>query len=106
MLWHDVDSVKKAFADCFSAVWFDRSYLLRTYGVLGIYFNSRLYPALDEYLRNNCLILEDWEMRLKYLKLSWKIGRVDHAFLLDRPLIMLEVRIVKAKRGLQSVLGR
>ena len=107
VLWHDVYDVKKAFADSFSAEWFDRSYILRTYGVLGIYFNSTLFPALDEYLRINCLIWEDWEIRLKFLKLSWKIAsRVDHAFLLDRPLSKLEVRIVKAKRGLLSVLGR
>lgn len=67
ILWHNVYSTKNAFADCWLPELFDQRHVLRTYGVLGVYFNRRVHPGVEAYLRDNCLPWAEWEKNLARL---------------------------------------
>lgn len=64
VLWHDAFLVSNAFRECFEPNLFNRLYIMRTYGVMGIYFNTHAHPALEHYLRDNCLVRDNWEQKL------------------------------------------
>lgn len=67
VLWHNTYATPQAFRDSYDPNHFDTSWVLRTYGVLGIYFNRSAHPALDQYLRDHCLPWNDWEAHLAIL---------------------------------------
>jgi hypothetical protein len=64
VLWHNTYSVRNTFKECFDPSLFDRSHILHTYGVMGIYFNSAEHPGLEGYLKQHSLIWNDWEANL------------------------------------------
>ena len=61
ILWHNTYSTRHAFYQCFDRHLFDRSYVLHTYGAMGVYYHSGKHPKLDSYLGQNCLIWDNWE---------------------------------------------
>lgn len=61
ILWHNVNSVHQAFTESFPPELFDRRFVLHTYGIMGIYYNSTRHAHLEAYIKNNCLIWHDWE---------------------------------------------
>ena len=67
ILWHNVYSVSEAFMECFDQQLFDQNYVLRTYGVMGIYFNAVEHPSLDRYLHDSCLVWDDWKRNFTQL---------------------------------------
>lgn len=74
ILWHNVDATPVAFDECFTLNdIFDTKYVLRSFGISGIYFNKGIYPLIDEYLHNNCLIWNEWRQNLKVISINPEI---------------------------------
>jgi hypothetical protein len=69
VLWHNVHATQGAFARSWQedAPLWDQRLVLRTYGPLGLYFNSRAHPELLSYLTDLNLIWSAWEKNLAAL---------------------------------------
>ena len=57
----------------------DRRFVLRSYGPLGIAYSSTAHPWLDPYLESHSLVWRDWQT---YLPVLQRVRRA--AWLLDR----------------------
>jgi predicted O-methyltransferase YrrM len=77
VLWHNVYSVREAFQDAVmkenDRLW-DQEMVLRTFGPLGVYYETKTYPKLHQYFQNLNLEWRDWDMYLSALK---KAGIVE-----------------------------
>lgn len=68
VLWHNTYATLGAFEAGQKAFPCDTVAVLRTYGALGIYFNQRVHPLLASYLRDHCLLWDDWQRNLAILE--------------------------------------
>ena len=86
VLWHDVHAVRETFELCYQMkgnALFDRHFVLRTYGPMGIYYNSQAHPLIDSYLKDSCLIWYDWE---KFMEALRNVDYFAQLFALQRSL--------------------
>lgn len=99
-LWHNVDQTIAAFDDSLHAdedrPW-DRRYVLRSYGPLGITFSSTAHPWLDPYLASHNLIWADWQT---YLPVLQRVRRA--AWLLEKD----SGRWARMRSGLRAFAAR
>ena len=79
VLWHNVYATRRAFCEVAESpagsVW-DSHLVLRTYGPLGLSFDSRAHPLLVDYLGLFNLVWTDWE---KYLQAFMAAGSSSKA---------------------------
>ncbi len=81
-LWHNVDQTAEAFRSArlpAGTPQWDRRFVLRSYGPLGIAYSSAEHPWLDPYLDAHCLVWRDWQT---YLPVLQRVRRA--AWLLER----------------------
>lgn len=97
VLWHNADAISHAFESCFDPSLHDRRHILKTYGTMGIYYNSKEHPVLTSYLADNCLVWNSWQQQT-----AAGMGRLSGEPTLserEQSLISLKRRIVSAGRN-------
>jgi predicted O-methyltransferase YrrM len=71
VLWHNAYSIRNAFRDTFAGParkLFDHAIVLRSYGPLGVFYNSAAHPLLHAYFTEFSLIWNGWERIIGLLK--------------------------------------